>query len=161
VNDDERGDQGHVSAAYCVSLTRDTMLWTHTVFTLVLFFFWHYSYLRWMAKLSNVLVSGLVWNLINLLLKPLEYLMRLSRTFFKPDGGFWIAFTFRGRMIHELADTVGISYGVCQEILTENLNVCHNVTKFVPSILDKWSRAAVRKRVLSFKIRLIGPDFYV
>jgi hypothetical protein len=26
--------------------------------------------------------------------------------------------------IHELADTVGISYGVCKEILTENLNMC-------------------------------------
>jgi ribosomal protein S25 len=25
--------------------------------------------------------------------------------------------------IYELADTVGISYGVCQEILTENLNM--------------------------------------
>jgi transposase len=31
----------------------------------------------------------------------------------------------RRRTIHELADTVGISYGVCQEILTENLNMCH------------------------------------
>jgi hypothetical protein len=30
----------------------------------------------------------------------------------------------RRRTIHELADTVGISYGVCQEILTENLNKC-------------------------------------
>jgi hypothetical protein len=27
------------------------------------------------------------------------------------------------RRIHELADTAGISYGVCQEILTENLNM--------------------------------------
>jgi hypothetical protein len=27
------------------------------------------------------------------------------------------------RTIHELADTIGISYGVCQEILTENLNM--------------------------------------
>jgi hypothetical protein len=25
--------------------------------------------------------------------------------------------------IHELTDTIGISYGVCQEILTENLNM--------------------------------------
>jgi ribosomal protein S25 len=31
----------------------------------------------------------------------------------------------RFRTIHELADTAGISYGVCQEILTENLNMCH------------------------------------
>jgi hypothetical protein len=27
------------------------------------------------------------------------------------------------RTIHKLTDTVGISYGVCQEILTENLNM--------------------------------------
>jgi ribosomal protein S25 len=27
--------------------------------------------------------------------------------------------------LHELADTVGISYGVCQEILRENLNMHH------------------------------------
>jgi hypothetical protein len=26
--------------------------------------------------------------------------------------------------IHEIADTLGITYGVCQEILTENLNTC-------------------------------------
>jgi hypothetical protein len=30
----------------------------------------------------------------------------------------------RRQTIHELTDTVGISYGVCQ-ILTENLNMCH------------------------------------
>jgi hypothetical protein len=31
----------------------------------------------------------------------------------------------RCRTIHELADTVGISYRVYQEILTENLNMRH------------------------------------
>jgi hypothetical protein len=30
--------------------------------------------------------------------------------------------------IHELTDTAGISYGVCQEMLTENLNMCHIAT---------------------------------
>jgi hypothetical protein len=30
----------------------------------------------------------------------------------------------RRQTIHELADTAGISYGVCHEILTENLNIC-------------------------------------
>jgi hypothetical protein len=34
--------------------------------------------------------------------------------------------------IHELADAVGISYGVCQEILMENLNMCRIAVKFVP-----------------------------
>jgi predicted ThiF/HesA family dinucleotide-utilizing enzyme len=29
----------------------------------------------------------------------------------------------RRRTIHELADTAGISYGVCQEIVTENFNM--------------------------------------
>jgi hypothetical protein len=31
----------------------------------------------------------------------------------------------RHRTILELADTVGINSGACQEILTENLNMCH------------------------------------
>jgi hypothetical protein len=31
----------------------------------------------------------------------------------------------RRRTIHEFAYTVGISYGVCQEILTENFNMRH------------------------------------
>jgi hypothetical protein len=42
------------------------------------------------------------------------------------------------RTIHELADTVGISYGVCLEILTENLNMRCIAAKFVCSLtLDK------------------------
>jgi hypothetical protein len=31
----------------------------------------------------------------------------------------------RRQTIHELTDTTGISYGVCQEILPENLNIRH------------------------------------
>jgi hypothetical protein len=41
----------------------------------------------------------------------------------------------RCQTIHELADTIGISYGVCQEILTENLNMCHIAAKFVCRLL--------------------------
>jgi hypothetical protein len=37
--------------------------------------------------------------------------------------------------IHELADTVGISYGDCQETLTENLNTRQIAAKFVPRLL--------------------------
>jgi hypothetical protein len=37
--------------------------------------------------------------------------------------------------IHELADTTGISYGVCQEILRANLNVRHTATKSIPRLL--------------------------
>jgi hypothetical protein len=39
------------------------------------------------------------------------------------------------RTIHELTDTGGISYKVCQEILTENLNMRCIATKFVPQLL--------------------------
>jgi hypothetical protein len=42
------------------------------------------------------------------------------------------------RTIYELADTAGISYGVCQ-ILTENLNTCHTATKFVPRLIKSSS----------------------
>jgi hypothetical protein len=38
------------------------------------------------------------------------------------------------RTIHGLTDTTGISYGVCQEIFTENLNMCHIAMKFVPQL---------------------------
>jgi hypothetical protein len=41
----------------------------------------------------------------------------------------------RRQTIHELADTVGISCRVCQEILTENLNMCRIIAKFVPRLL--------------------------
>jgi hypothetical protein len=83
------------------------------------------------------------------------------RTFFKLDNSFWMAFMFQGwssissgnqapakwqkmlqnsrihpwrpsPTVHELADTVGINYGVCQEILTGNLNMCCIAVKFIP-----------------------------
>jgi hypothetical protein len=48
----------------------------------------------------------------------------------------------RRRTIHELTDTVWISYGVCQEILTEKLNMRRIAAKFVPRLLtndqEKW-----------------------
>jgi hypothetical protein len=37
--------------------------------------------------------------------------------------------------IHDLTDTVGISYGVCQDISTENLHMCLIAAKFVPRLL--------------------------
>jgi hypothetical protein len=47
------------------------------------------------------------------------------------------------RTIHELAETVGVSYGVCQEILTENLNMHCIAAQFVPRLLtddqNQWS----------------------
>jgi hypothetical protein len=41
----------------------------------------------------------------------------------------------RRRTIHELSDTIEISCGGCQEILTENLNLCCIATKFIPQLL--------------------------
>jgi histone-lysine N-methyltransferase SETMAR len=41
----------------------------------------------------------------------------------------------RRRTSHELADTVGISYGICQETLTENFNMRRISAKFVPRLL--------------------------
>jgi hypothetical protein len=41
----------------------------------------------------------------------------------------------RSRTIHELADMDGISYTVCQAILTENLNMHRTAAKFVPRLL--------------------------
>jgi hypothetical protein len=37
--------------------------------------------------------------------------------------------------IHELSDSVGITYGICQEILTENLYMHGIAAKFVPRLL--------------------------
>jgi hypothetical protein len=42
----------------------------------------------------------------------------------------------RRQTIHELADTVAISYGVCQVILTENMNMRCIAVQFVPPTLD-------------------------
>jgi hypothetical protein len=41
----------------------------------------------------------------------------------------------RRQTIHVLADAIRISYGVCQEILTENLNVHCIAAKFVARLL--------------------------
>jgi hypothetical protein len=46
----------------------------------------------------------------------------------------------RGRTIHELADTVGISYEVRQEILTENLNMRRIAAKFIPRLLTNYQK---------------------
>ena len=37
--------------------------------------------------------------------------------------------------IHELSGIVGIGYGTCQDILTDNLGLCYVAAKFVPRLL--------------------------
>jgi hypothetical protein len=46
-----------------------------------------------------------------------------------------VSFEDHHRTIRELTDTAGIIYGVCQEILTENLNMLHIAAKFVSRLL--------------------------
>jgi hypothetical protein len=60
----------------------------------------------------------------------------------------------RRRKIHDLADTVGLSYGVCQEILTENLNMRRIAAKFVPRLLTNDQKQRRVKCVLSHERRL-------
>ena len=40
------------------------------------------------------------------------------------------------RTIHDIAEEVGIGYGTCQQILTEELGMHHVAAKFVPRILQ-------------------------
>ena len=52
----------------------------------------------------------------------------------------------RRRTIHDLCAEVGIGYGSCQRILTEQLNVHRIAVKFVPRLLtqdQKDSRVAI------------------
>jgi hypothetical protein len=51
------------------------------------------------------------------------------------------------RTIRELADTVGISYGICQEILTEPLNMRRIAAKFVPRLLTNDQKQRIVNRV--------------
>jgi hypothetical protein len=78
------------------------------------------------------------------------------------DRKYWFIHEDRRWTIHELADTVGISYGVCQGILTENLNMRRIAAKFCSPTLHKWSKAAARKRVSwATKGGYQGPKFYL
>jgi len=43
----------------------------------------------------------------------------------------------RRRTIHDLCAEVGIGYGSCQRILTEQLNMHRNAAKFVPRVLTQ------------------------
>jgi hypothetical protein len=133
-----------VLKAYCISLPCDTLLWLCTVFTRVFFQLHVLFCLQWMAK-SNVSASSFAWSSVNLQPKPSKCFMRLWRTSFRPDSGFWMAFMFQGgssdswrwqmfrvtenvekiwelmhedhcHTIPELAYTIGISYSICQKI---------------------------------------------
>jgi hypothetical protein len=66
----------------------------------------------------------------------------------------------RRRTLQELADTVGISYGVCQEIVTESLNMLRIAAKFVsrPLTNDQKQRRVNRYLELREKANE-GPIF--
>jgi hypothetical protein len=143
---------------YCISLLCDTVLWTCTIFTPVLFRLCVSFCLWWMAKIEQCVYIKFC---VKISKSATETVWNASwgfwRTFFKLDSSVWMTFTFQGlssvswrgmftvtkhqqndtkwwqiwefihedhhRTIHEFTDTIGISYGVCQEILTENLNM--------------------------------------
>ena len=46
----------------------------------------------------------------------------------------------RRRTIHDLCAEVGIGYGSCQRILTEQLNMHQTVMKFVPRVLTQYQK---------------------
>jgi hypothetical protein len=56
--------------------------------------------------------------------------------------------------IHQLADTAGISYGVCQEILTENLNMHCTATRFATQLLTNDQKQWRVNVHLSYERRL-------
>jgi hypothetical protein len=51
--------------------------------------------------------------------------------------------THQRRPIHELADMIGISYGVCHEILTENLNMRDTVPSSWQLTHNTWKKQFV------------------
>jgi hypothetical protein len=67
-------------------------------------------------------------------------------------------------IIHELGDTTGISYGVCQEILEGNLSVCCSALKFVPWLLTNEQKQPhinmcleLERRLTRAKLLSLGP----
>ena len=40
------------------------------------------------------------------------------------------------QMIHDVCNTVRLSYGMCQQILSDDLNIGRNASKFVPRLLS-------------------------
>jgi hypothetical protein len=82
---------------YCISLPRYTALWTSIVFMPVLFRFRISFRLRWKAKSSNVFASSFAWSSVYKLPKHWNVFWGFWRTFFKPDSGFSMTFTFQGR----------------------------------------------------------------
>lgn len=105
-----------------------------------------------LTNLSNPPASKFVWSLENLL-RPSKCFFWLLKTFFRSNTGFWMALMFHGhsteddkhsgspkhqqniekkdeliyedgrQTIHQFSYIVEISYGICQDILTENPNM--------------------------------------
>jgi hypothetical protein len=61
----------------------------------------------------------------------------------------------RNRTIHELADTAGISYGACKEILTENLNWLHHYNN-APAHMSMKTTKFVTNNNMVIPLRITG-----
>jgi hypothetical protein len=66
----------------------------------------------------------------------------------------------RRQSIQDIASSVGISYGSCQSILTENLNMRRVAEKFVPRLLTRDQKNRLLKVCHDFKKQVEDyPDF--
>jgi hypothetical protein len=95
VKEDEKGGQGYTSA----SLLHESATWHCSMNTHYFYksaFWLHISSSAMDDKSSNVSASTFACSSVNLVLKSLKCFVRFWRTFFKPDNGSWLAFTFQG-----------------------------------------------------------------
>jgi hypothetical protein len=146
----------------CISLPCDTALWTRIVFTWVFFFYFMFHFVcdEWQNQALCVCIKFCV-KLSKSATRTLEMLCEKSRQRFLIDIHISRLFVYQMKTrifketmhqqndrrcwknlrshlwrlspkIHKLTDTAGISCGIWQEILTENLNMCRIAAKFVP-----------------------------
>jgi hypothetical protein len=122
VKENKTGGQGHTST----SLLHQSATWHHTVNTHCFYmsaffnFLFRFAWDGWQNRAGQQFLNGIHISRPVKSVEDDEHSGRPSTNksteFIKEDCR---------RTIHELADTAGISYGVCQEILTENLNIYH------------------------------------
>jgi hypothetical protein len=105
VKEDERGGQGHTFASI-LHQSCETVLWTHIVFTWVLFNFVFCFFLWLMAKLSNMFCVWSAWNVSWIWCSGWPSTSRMTENVEKIQE---LIHEDHHRIIHELADTTGIS----------------------------------------------------
>jgi hypothetical protein len=59
------------------------------------------------------------------------------------------------------SDTAAISYGVCQETVTENMNMLHTAVKFVPRLLTNDQKQRITNVSWGTREGWGGPNFHI